>query len=128
MGSIVGTCRRGLKRYEMMAQLPWGSALKALRAALRGKVVKHVFRPSGRYLYVVEGPQGRHLVMGEKGCSCLDYYLNVVIRRRRDVCYHIAAVAISEEERTYRVREHRDPEFIGVVKRALSSEGLDPDP
>ncbi len=124
----MGRCGDGLKRYEMLAELPWGSALKALKSALRGGVEKHVFRPSGKHIYVVRGPTGSHLVMGELACSCLDYYLNVVIRGKRKLCYHIAAVAISEEEKTFTVVEHRDPEFIGVIKGVFSSEGLDPDP
>ncbi len=112
----------------MLAQLPWGSALKALKSALRGGVEKHVFSPSGKHIYVVRGPTGPHLVMGELACSCLDYYLNVVIRGKRNLCYHIAAVVISEEEKSFKVIEHRDPEFIGIVKGVLSSEGLDLDP
>jgi len=124
----VGGCSEGLKRYGTLSQLSWGSALKALKSALKGGVEKHVFKPSGRYVYVVRGPTGPHLVMGDLACSCLDYYLNVVIRGKRKLCYHIAAAIISEEEGTFRVIEHRDPEFIGVIKGVISAEGLGPDP
>ncbi len=112
----------------MLNQLPWGSAFKALKSALKGGVEKHVFKPSGKHVYLVKGPTGLHLVMGDLACSCLDYYLNVVIRGKRKLCYHIAATIISEEKRTFRVVEHRDPEFIGIIKGVISSEGLDPDP
>lgn len=68
------------------------------------------------------------MVMGKFGCSCFDYHLNVVIRGRRSICYHIAAVLISEENNSFGIIEHKDPEFIGFVKQMLSSDGLGPDP
>ncbi len=121
-------CGKGLKRYEMLRSLPWSSSLKALKSALRGQVTKHTFNPSGRYFYVVRGPTGSHLVLGDIYCSCLDFYLNVVIRKKRKYCYHIAAVNIAEEFGSYSYIEHKDPEFIGVIKSVMASEGLDLDP
>jgi len=105
--------------------LPWGSALKALKSALRGRVLKYVFKPSGNYFYIVEGPTGKHLVMGDIYCSCMDFYLNVIVRGERKYCYHIAAANISEDLGTLRVKELKDPELIGFLRGVLEMEGID---
>ncbi len=112
----------------MLKSLPWGSSLKALKSALKGQVAKHVFRPSGRFFYVVKGPTGPHLVLGDIYCSCFDFHLNVVMRRKREYCYHIVAASIAEKIGSYKEITHKDPEFIGVIKRIMASEGLDLDP
>lgn len=96
-----------------------------MKSALRGQVLKYVFKPSGNYFYIVEGPTGKHVVMGDIYCSCMDFYLNVVIRGKRKYCYHIAAVDISEDLGTLRVRELKDPELIGFLREILEMEGID---
>ncbi len=112
----------------MLRSLPWGSSLKALKSALKGQVVKHVFKPSNRFFYVVRGPTGSHLVLGDIYCSCFDFHLNVVVRRKREYCYHMVAAILAEKIGSYKEIIHKDPEFIGVIKRIMALEGLDIDP
>lgn len=108
----------------MLSSLPWRSAIKALKYALRDKVERHVFSPSGRYFYIVKGEEGDHIVLEEGFCSCIDYYLNVVIRGRRGACHHIISVIIAREFGKIREIEHKDQEFLGILRRIMLSEGM----
>lgn len=117
---------RQIKIHSLLAALPWRSSLKALVYALRGHVEEHVFLPSGRRFYVVRGSSGGHLVSEGGVCSCLDYYLNVVVRGRRGLCHHVASVIISKELGKLVKIEHKDQELLGVLKGLLLSEGIAP--
>ncbi|RDD53874.1 MAG: hypothetical protein BA066_02080 [Candidatus Korarchaeota archaeon NZ13-K] len=117
-----------IKIHSLLAALPWSSSIKALRYALRGHVEKHVFLPSGRYFYIVRGSSGSHVVSEEGACSCLDYYLNVVMRGRRAFCHHFVSVVIARELGKLRIVEHKDQELPGLLKGLMSSEGMMPRP
>lgn len=115
-----------IKIHSELSSLPWRSCIKALRYALRNKVEKHVFLPSGRHFYVVRGDSGDHLV-SENVCSCLDYYLNVLVRGGRRSCHHVAAVIISNDFGKLKIVEHKDNELPGFVKMIMVSEGMLPE-
>ncbi|MCS7103847.1 MAG: hypothetical protein NZ992_08235, partial [Candidatus Korarchaeum sp.] len=70
------------------------------------------------------GSSGDHIVSEEGVCSCLDYYLNVMMRGRRRLCHHVASVIISKEFGKLIIVEHRDQELLGVLKGLLLSEGI----
>lgn len=120
----MGVGDKQIKIHSMLTALPWRSSLKALRYALRGHVEEHVFLPSKRYFYVVKGSSGDHLVSEGWACSCLDYYLNAVVKGKRGLCHHIASVIISREFGKLIVVEHRDQELLGILKDLLLSEGM----
>lgn len=114
---------RRIKIHSKLSVLPWRSCVKALRYALRKKVEKHVFLPSGRYFYVVKGDSGEHMVSGNT-CSCLDHYLNVMVRGRRELCHHIVAVTISNDFGKLIIVEHNDNELPGFVKKLMNLEDI----
>jgi predicted nucleic acid-binding Zn finger protein len=113
-----------IKIHSMLSSLPWRSAVKALKYALRDRVERHVFSPSGRYFYIVRGEMGDHIVLEDLICSCIDYYLNVVIRGRRRACHHIISVMIAREFGKIREIEHKDQEFLGILRKIMLSEGI----
>jgi len=113
-----------IKIHSVLSSLPWRSAIKALKYALRDKVERHVFSPSGRYFYIVRGEASDHIVLEEGSCSCMDYYLNVVIRGKRGACHHIVSVMIAREFEKVREIEHKDREFLGILRRIMLSEGM----
>jgi predicted nucleic acid-binding Zn finger protein len=113
-----------IKIHSMLSSLPWRSAIKALKYALRDKVERHSFSPSGRYFYVVRGELSDHIVLDDVFCSCMDYYLNVVIRGKRRACHHIVSVVIAREFGKIREIEHKDQEFLGILRKIMLSEGM----
>lgn len=79
------------------------------------RVSKYVFKPSGRELWVVSGEGSDYLILGDYYCTCLDFYLESLVRIRRAYCYHIVAKKIAEITGNYRVYEVPDSEFENLV-------------
>jgi predicted nucleic acid-binding Zn finger protein len=72
---------------------------KAIDAAFGGCVKKHVFLPSGRYIYTVVGRNGDEFVDPEKGfCSCESYFYGV-LSAKVSYCYHILSFKIADESK-----------------------------
>jgi predicted nucleic acid-binding Zn finger protein len=64
---------------------------KALQAVTNDLVKKYVFEPSGREAWIVVGKSREYPVLSEIYCDCEDFYINVIVKRRAEVCYHILA-------------------------------------
>lgn len=69
---------------------------RAIKAVEEKRIMKYVFEPSGRHMWIVMGKMRKYLVMPDFYCSCDDFYFNVVTRRKRQLCYHILARKIAE--------------------------------
>jgi predicted nucleic acid-binding Zn finger protein len=69
---------------------------KALQAVANDLVKKYVFEPSGRGAWIVVGRSREYPVLSEIYCNCEDFYINVIVKRRADVCYHILAKSLAE--------------------------------
>jgi predicted nucleic acid-binding Zn finger protein len=69
---------------------------KALQAVANDLVKKYVFEPSGREAWIVVGKSREYPVFSELYCDCEDFYINVIVKRRADVCYHILAKSLAE--------------------------------
>jgi len=69
---------------------------RAIKAVEEKRILKYVFEPSGKYLWIVIGKTRKYLVIPDFYCSCDDFYFNVVTRRKRQLCYHILARRIAE--------------------------------
>ncbi|RLE82451.1 MAG: hypothetical protein DRJ51_01290 [Thermoprotei archaeon] len=101
---------------------------KAYEAVRKKRVVRIEFRPSGRVLWLVYSLKRRraHVVVPPVFCSCRDFYLNVVIRGREDLCYHILAQRIAERLKYYdsMVVEEKDiNEALEKLYKALIHDG-----
>ena len=74
---------------------------KALQAVAKDLVKKYVFEPSGREAWVVVGKSRDYRVLSELYCDCEDFYINVIVKRAADLCYHILAQILAEALDTY---------------------------
>ncbi|MFX1510033.1 MAG: hypothetical protein ACFFBR_06980 [Promethearchaeota archaeon] len=74
---------------------------KALQAVAQDLVKKYVFEPSGREAWVVVGKSRDYRVLSQLYCDCEDFYINVIVKRKVDVCYHILAQALAEALELY---------------------------
>ncbi|RLF13258.1 MAG: hypothetical protein DRJ68_01640 [Thermoprotei archaeon] len=85
---------------------------KALEAVHEGRVKKYVFKPSGRVVWIVVGKTRDYWVIPRLYCTCNDFYINVVSRRKNVLCYHIIAQAVAEKTGKYEVFEVSDEEGV----------------
>lgn len=89
------------------------------------RVIKYVFKPSGREIWVVGGEGGDYLILGDYYCSCFDFYLESLVRVKRAYCYHLIAKKIAELKGNYRTYKLSDSEFedilIELIKQAINT-------
>ncbi|MFW9830297.1 MAG: hypothetical protein ACFFD8_00750 [Candidatus Thorarchaeota archaeon] len=69
---------------------------KALQAVANDLVKKYIFEPSGRQAWIVVGKSRDYRVLSEIYCDCEDFYINVIVKRNVDLCYHILAKKLAE--------------------------------
>jgi predicted nucleic acid-binding Zn finger protein len=74
---------------------------KALQAVATDLVKKYIFEPSGREAWVVIGKSRDYRVLSELYCDCEDFYINVIVKRTTDLCYHILAQILAEALETF---------------------------
>lgn len=76
---------------------------RALEILHAKQVVKYVFKPSGRVLWLVEGKESDYLIY-EKApyCSCQDFYVSV-INGEAEACKHLIAQKMAEITGWHRV-------------------------
>lgn len=86
--------------------------LKAMRAVNSYSVKKYIFLPSNRTVWIVIGKKKEYFVIPRIYCQCNEFYINVVIKRKSDLCYHILAQAIAEEIGKYETYKLSDSDFI----------------
>lgn len=109
MGSVIGLWKedlliKELERKGVLSErllekfvLRYGKLFwRAIKAIEEKRIMKYIFKPSGKYLWVVVGKTRKYLVIPDFYCSCDDFYFNVVTRRKRQLCYHILARKIAE--------------------------------
>lgn len=87
---------------------------RAIKAVVQHNVYKYVFRPSGRVLWIVVGRQKDYLIYPDMYCSCSDFYLNSVVRKKVDACYHILARILAEFLGFYDVLYASDDEYVSL--------------
>jgi len=75
-------------------------------------VKKYIFTPSLKTVWIVVGREKEYFVMPGFYCQCDDFYINVVIRKRSKLCYHLFAQALAERLGNFEVYEVPDSDFI----------------
>jgi predicted nucleic acid-binding Zn finger protein len=75
-------------------------------------VKKYIFSPSHKTVWIVVGREKEYFVMPGFYCQCDDFYINVVIRKRSKLCYHLFAQALAEHLNNYETFEVPDSDFI----------------
>lgn len=69
---------------------------KALHAVASDLVKKYTFEPSGREAWIVVGKTRDYRVLSQIYCDCEDFYINVIVKRDADLCYHILAKILAD--------------------------------
>lgn len=100
--------------------------LKALRAVKRKRVVKFKFIPSELVLWGVysERRERVYIVIPDLYCSCTGFLMNVIMKRRKEYCYHMVAQKIAEKTGVYGEEILSDEEylsFLGRMKKYMTS-------
>ncbi len=86
-------------------------ATRALEAVQKKAVQLITFKPSERELWGVTGQEKTHLVLRHTYCDCVDFYMNVVIKRKNECCYHLIAVEIANKLKIYNHISANDEEY-----------------
>jgi len=89
---------------------------KAEKAAREGRIVLISEDPE---IAVFLGKDEDYISIPPIYCSCKDFSLNVIIRRRRASCYHLLSACISRERGTMRKYIVRDPLELATVLREV---------
>jgi len=76
---------------------------RALQAVANNLVKRYVFEPSRREAWVVVGKNRDYRVLPDVYCDCEDFYINVIVKRRAETCYHILARILAEALNTFSV-------------------------
>lgn len=84
----------GIKIYE-------GDYKKALILVNKKKIKKYIFKPSNVERWVVEGKTGKYIVLPNLFCQCEDFYISVIIKKKKEKCYHLIAQSIAEQLKNY---------------------------
>jgi predicted nucleic acid-binding Zn finger protein len=91
---------------------------RAIEAALGGCVKRHVFLPSGRYVYTVVGSNADEFVDPDKPfCSCESFFYGVLSAKVK-YCYHILAYKIADESglvQEVRLDDEEYDTFMGLL-------------
>ena len=91
-------------------------ATRALEAVQKNAVQLITFTPSEREIWSVKGQEKTHLVLRHTYCDCVDFYMNVVIKRKNECCYHLIAVEIANKLKKYNRISANDEEYGKVRK------------
>ncbi|HEV2390626.1 MAG TPA: hypothetical protein VGS04_07880 [Nitrososphaerales archaeon] len=96
---------------------------KAMEAALGGCVKRHLFLPSGRYIYTVVGSNADEFIDPEKPfCSCESYFYGVLSTKVK-YCYHLLSYKIADESGLIQEVRFDDEEYDAFM-RLLASDVL----
>lgn len=96
---------------------------RAMEAALGGCVKKHVFLPSGRYIYTVVGSNADEFIDPDKPfCSCESFFYGVLSTKVK-YCYHLLSYKIADESGLIQEVRFDDEEYDAFM-RLLASDVL----
>jgi predicted nucleic acid-binding Zn finger protein len=102
-----------------MKKLQKGKLERATELANTRCVKIHKFIPSGRSICTVVGKESEELVDPLKQlCTCGDFFYRV-LTGKTDVCYHLLAYKIAEENELFEIIEFDDSEYFSFMKALL---------
>ncbi|TFG03490.1 MAG: hypothetical protein EU542_02090 [Promethearchaeota archaeon] len=84
------------------------NADRILETIRRGITKYHI---DDRIIWTAMGENSEHIIYPKMYCSCQDFYLNVVIDRKRDFCKHILAQIICDILNNYNEERLSHDEF-----------------
>ncbi|MBN2154984.1 MAG: hypothetical protein JW776_02960 [Candidatus Lokiarchaeota archaeon] len=78
---------------------------------IMGEIVKVTFIPSSRIVWMKLGTDRDYLLYPKKYCSCMDFYLQGILKNRKYYCKHLIAQGIVAE------LTKKNPQSIEIVER-----------
>ena len=94
------------------------NAERVLETIKRGITKYHI---EDRVIWTAMGENSEHIIYPKIYCSCPDFYLNVVIERKRDYCKHILAQIICDILNNYNEKDLSYNEFKILFKDELET-------
>lgn len=94
------------------------NAERVLETIKRGITKYHI---EDRIIWTAMGENSEHIIYPKIYCSCQDFYLNVVIERKRDYCKHILAQIICDVLNKYDDKDLSYNEFKILFKDELET-------
>ncbi|MHA1143306.1 MAG: hypothetical protein ACTSRW_01075 [Candidatus Helarchaeota archaeon] len=88
---------------------------KAFRVILEKRVLKYMFHPSNRVVWIVLGKKRDYLTIKNKYCNCDDFYMNVM-NKKSEICYHLLARLLAEPLNLFKVYEVSDENYKNLMK------------
>ncbi|MGQ4833328.1 MAG: hypothetical protein ACP6IS_05500 [Candidatus Asgardarchaeia archaeon] len=88
---------------QALKELYGARFINALSAVKENAVKKYIFLPSGVEIWIVVGKKKDYLILGDYYCSCIDFLMNVVIKKNRSMCYHLLAKLLAESLNRYEI-------------------------
>ncbi|MGV9172527.1 MAG: hypothetical protein ACOC44_06435 [Promethearchaeia archaeon] len=82
---------------------------------IKNGITKYIYKPSQRTIWIAIGETNQYLIFPQTYCSCVDFYKNVVIERKRDCCKHLIAQCICEALNDYQEVQFEDSEFTNFL-------------
>jgi predicted nucleic acid-binding Zn finger protein len=104
------------KLLEEFARLFGKRFWQALKVVAERRVKRYTFEPSKRSIWVVVGREKDYLIFSDFYCSCRDFYLNAVVRRRIRYCYHLLAKVIAKSLGIFEALKASDERYGGLMK------------
>lgn len=101
----------------------YGKSLdKAIDVACSKGVKKHVFFPSGRFIYTVVGSEKDEFIDPERNfCSCRHYFFKILTRGdKNDICYHLLGYLIAKEIDNIDTVTFSDDEYNGFLRAIIT--------
>jgi predicted nucleic acid-binding Zn finger protein len=79
------------------------------------------YKIDDKVLWTAMGENSEHIIFPKIYCSCHDFYLNVVIDRKRDFCKHILAQLICDSLKNYENKVITREELMLLFKDELET-------
>ncbi len=81
------------------------------------KIIKYIFRPSGRIRWIVKGKEREYLILPSTSfCDCYDFYFGVVYGESL-ACQHLIAHSLAVTLNDYKVKAVADSQFDHFMER-----------
>jgi predicted nucleic acid-binding Zn finger protein len=105
-------------RLRELLEKTFGERFTNGRELVRSKKVRrYEFKPSGRFVWAVQGRANEYQVMPDiPFCYCDDYYFRVM-EKKRGLCYHIIAQRIAEALNQFERISKRDSQYSSITSR-----------
>lgn len=88
---------------------------RGYETVLEKRVMKYVFNPSNRIVWIVLGKTRDYLQIGTRFCNCDDFFRNV-INEKSEICYHLLARLLAESLNAYKTYDVSDERYDTFMK------------